>query len=632
MISLRFRSTLAALLFSIFAACPRAEAQQKPDAPPPKTLADLQEAMRKVVAETKIPGAGVALVANGQVLWCGGFGMADIAAKREITCDTEFRVGSISKTLVAIALLQLEQAGKIDLRARLKDVAPEVPMQNRWDATDPVRVVNLLEHTAGFDDMHFSEVYNLDGPTNLPLLTVFQQHPGPQDVRWPPSTRFSYSNPGYGVAGYLIEKISGQPFDAYIRKNVLAPLQFSAADFALTDANRALLAQGYEATPPRPVPYREIYLRPAGDLKASPAELAKLIQFFLRRGIAGDTQLLKPENITRMELPETSLSARNGLRIGYGLANYSQIQSGVVTHGHDGGIDGFISTYRYMPEQNWGFVVLLNTDSSGAALRRLSTLAADFLSKDFPKPQQPVISLPAAELEKFTGYYASSAPRSQLFVFLDDLFGGHRIRVQKGILLRSDLFGAGQPLYPVGKSLFRSEKDPEATAVFFTDAAGKMCYSASGSSGEPYGERSSILFVYARLAVLVLCGLIFASAVLYAVIWLLMLLFGKLREVKHLAVRVTPFLAILFFCLAFFAGVRSFSNPRTVNIWSALVFVATVLLPLLSLIGLWLAVRVPRAEIHRGVRIHSLIVSTACCVVTAFMAYWHLIAVRFWAP
>jgi len=74
-----------------------------------------------------------------------------------------------------------------------------------------------------------------------------------------------------------------------------------------------------------------------------------------------------------MEAPETTLAAKNGLRLGYGLCNYSSVEGGVVTHGHDGGIDGFISSYRYMPEQNWGYVILLNSDNSQQALEGLIT-------------------------------------------------------------------------------------------------------------------------------------------------------------------------------------------------------------------------------------------------------------------
>src|SRR5256884_9876839 len=93
--------------------------------------------------------------------------------------------------------------------------------------------------------------------------------------------------------------------------------------YPLPDAARALLASAYERTPPKPSGYPFIYLRPAGDLKASPGELAKLVQFLLRRGKPADAQLLNSESIFRMETPESSLAAKNGLRLGYGLCNYT---------------------------------------------------------------------------------------------------------------------------------------------------------------------------------------------------------------------------------------------------------------------------------------------------------------------
>src|SRR5260370_20865407 len=92
-----------------------------------------------------------------------------------------------------------------------------------------------------------------------------------------------------------------------------------AADFRFTDATKQLLATAYDSNPPKAVGYPFIYLRPAGDLKASPGELAKLVQFFLRRGKARETQLVKPETILRMEAPETTPAAKNGRRPGYVL-------------------------------------------------------------------------------------------------------------------------------------------------------------------------------------------------------------------------------------------------------------------------------------------------------------------------
>jgi CubicO group peptidase (beta-lactamase class C family) len=621
-------ASLVALLMSPAAA----GAQQKEELPHPKTLEELQKAMKEVLDKEHVPGAGVALVSLGQVLWCGGIGKADIATNRDVTCNTEFRVGSISKTPVALALLKLEEDGKINLEARLQDVAPEVPVTNRWEATNPVRIVNLLEHTAGFDDMEPAEVYNLHDPYNFPLLEVFKRFREPQVVRWPPGTRMSYANPGYGIAGYLIEKITGRPFDRYIRENFLRPMGMEIADYHFTDMNEPLLATGYDGNPPHAVGYPLIYLRPAGDLKASPGELAKLVQFFLRRGKAGDTQLLKTESVMRMESVETTLAAKNGLRLGYGLANYTEVEGVVVTHGHDGGIDGFLSSYRYMPEQNWGYVVQLNSTQSGRALVDLNRLAIDFLSKDFQKPQQLIVSLLPSELEKFTGYYAPRAPRNQLLSFVDSLTGGVRIRIADGHLIRSTMFGTTEPLFPVGKNVFRGEKEPEGTTLFFSDDSGKMVLSSAGPDGHSYSVRVNIVWPHVRLALLVLCLVLMASSPPFALLWLLLKLFGAMKEVRHLGVRAAPLMATLSFAGFVFCVNRvSGTQFGTLNVWTAGIFVASLLFPMLSLYGLCLVIRVPKDEIRRGVRIHSYLVSVACCMLTIFFASWHLIGVRMWA-
>jgi hypothetical protein len=491
--------------------------------------------------------------------------------------------------------------------------------------------VNLLEHTAGFDDMEFGEVYNLSDRYDFPLLDVFKRFQKPQIARWPPGTRMSYSNPGNAVAGYLIEKVSGKPFDQYIRESFLRPMGMEKADYPFTDAIKPLLATAYKGNPPKALGYPFIYLRPAGDLKTSPGELAKLVQFLLRRGKTEEAQLLKPESILRMETPETTLAAKNGLRLGYGLANYSSVEGGVVTHGHNGGIDGFLSTYHYMPEQNWGYVILLNSSSSGRALTETNRLAIDFLSKDFPKPQQPAVSPAAAELEKLTGFYALRALRNQMFAFLDDLVGGTRIRVINGKLTRSGLFGQFEPLLCVGKNLFRSEKEPEGTTIFFTNESGKMALAGNGLEGIPYSERSNLALPYVRIAILLLCVFLMLTTLPFALVWLVRKLFGAMKEVRHLPVRVLPLLATMAFLLVPVCFTQ-LNGPQigTCNAWTAGIFLGTFLFPLFSVIGLVLVLRVPQSEIHPGVRIHSLLASSACCVLTGFLFSWHLLALRLW--
>ncbi len=301
-----------------------------------------------------------------------------------------------------------------------------------------------------------------------------------------------------------------------------------------------------------------------------------------------------------------------------------------MTHGHDGGIDGFISSYRYMPEQNWGYVVLLNSDNSPQALESLNHLAIDFLSKDFSKPQMAAINLPASELKRFAGFYAPRAPRSQLFAFLDDLAGGTRIRVVNGKLTRSRLFGQPEPLLYVGKNLFRGEKEPEGTTVFFVTQSGDW---AVAGGGIPYSERSSLALPFVRIALLSLCLFFMLTSLPYALFWLFLKLIGAMKDVRHLSVRVVPLsatltLLIVPLCLMRLGGTQFGSF----NVWTVGIFLGTFFFPLLSILGLILVLRVPKEEVHRAVRIHSLLVSSACCVLTGFLWSWHLLALRLWAP
>lgn len=140
------------------------------------------------------------LVSHGSVLFAGGLGLADVATQQPVMAHTRFRLGSVTKMFVVASLLQLVELGKLNLNDEVRKLAPEIPFDNPWEVTDPVRVVHLLEHTAGFDDMGLNHIYN---PTatdfcGTAALATFR---GELRCRWQPSEQMSYSNPGYLAAG-----------------------------------------------------------------------------------------------------------------------------------------------------------------------------------------------------------------------------------------------------------------------------------------------------------------------------------------------------------------------------------------------------------------------------------------------
>ena len=117
----------------------------------PKSIPELQTAIETVLKENKTPGAAIAIVSRDKVEWMAGIGKADVAANKPATADTLFRIGSVSKAFAALAALQLQEEGKLKLTDTVRQWVPEVAFVNPWEASDPVRLVHLMEHTSGFE-------------------------------------------------------------------------------------------------------------------------------------------------------------------------------------------------------------------------------------------------------------------------------------------------------------------------------------------------------------------------------------------------------------------------------------------------------------------------------------------------
>jgi CubicO group peptidase (beta-lactamase class C family) len=622
------RSGLGALAAALLmAGC---GARPGPAPPQPTDIAGFRQAAQAILTREHVPGAGIALVTRDGIVWSGGIGKADLATNQDVTDQTMFRVGSISKSFIALALLKLQEEGRINLNAPVGAVAPGIPIGNRWEGSHPITIAEVLEHAAGFDDMLVSEVYNLPGPPDISPLDVLRRFPQPLTARWPPGTHMAYSNPGYGVAGFLIEQVTKEKFEDFIQQNILVPLGMAQSSFFLTDVNAAHLAKGYEGNPPHPVPLLNIYLRPAGNLYSSPAELARLVEMFLHRGKVGDQPLVSEQSILRMEYPATTLAARAGLRDGYGFGNYADLSGRFVGHGHDGGIDGYLSTYRYLPEQGVGYVVLLNSSSSGRALEHLDRLALDYLTRGMTPAQPAAAELAPAALKKFTGYYEKRNPRNQLLANLDLLLGGQRVFLRNGALYERGILGGKQQLIPVGRDQFRTTKQPEASTIFTTDAQGRAVL----ADQRFYGVRVSIIWPIARLALIALALLLLASSVVAALVWLPRLLFRRRKGPRQVAVRAAPLAAVLWLALMILLVIFSpIWLLGAYDILSVGVWLAGWLFLFFSIGALLLALGpAARRSAPRAVWIHSLLVSIACCGIAGYFLYWHWIGARLWAP
>jgi CubicO group peptidase (beta-lactamase class C family) len=616
---------LTLLLLSACAHSPK----PKTEAPKPQTIEELRKAIAAVLAKDRVPGVGIALVSRDRVIWAGGVGKADLAANRDVAADTMFRIGSITKGFVALSLLKLQEQGKVDLNAKVSDLAPEVGIANRWKATDPVRIVNLLEHTAGFDDFSLAEFYDFNEGPEVPLLKTLKTFPEPQHVRWRPDTLQSYSNVDYAVAGYIVEKLTHEPCEDYIAQNILRPLGMTHSDMRLTPEVRAALAQGYEGT--WPVPYYPILLRPAGDMKSSPAEMARFVRMMLNRGTLDGVEIVSAASILRMETPETGLAARAGLRNGYGLGNYTAIGRAIVTHGHDGGLDGFLSQYACMPDQGLGYFFSINSSTSGAAFKAIGDLLFDFVTRGVKVPPKPAAKPLDSNIRQAAGFYVFASPRNEKFRFLTLLTLDGWTFIKNGKLYREGLIpGSREKLIYLGNNQFRTEKESGAEGVYCTDQEGARY----GCGLLSCFRKTSPIWPVTRFSLAIATLLAMATSILFAFVWIPRKLLGRMRGARHLSVRLIPLLAVAAFALMWLvvyplpqAIVLATENVRTVAF-----FLMSLMFPILSLAALAFALRSLSWTMNRAVKSHSLVVAIACTVATVYLGYWGVIGFRFWAP
>ncbi|HEU4734109.1 MAG TPA: serine hydrolase domain-containing protein, partial [Kofleriaceae bacterium] len=538
------RALGAAVLGALLALGPGACSRPTAPEPAPQTLEELQQRIQRLLDESHLPGVGLAIIQGGEVVYAGGAGKADLARDIRVTADTRFRVGSITKTLIALAILKLRDEGKLSLDAKLADLAPEISVENPWEATHPVRVAHLLEHTAGFDDMHPAELVD-PGEVNLPLRDVLAVHPVSRRPRWPPGTRMSYANPGYTVVGYLIEKITGHAFEDYVHDALLTPMGMATASLRPTPEVKASLARAYDDSG-REVPFVPILHRPAGNLIASPAELAQLVLLFLHRGKVGSLQLVSEASVARAERCETlPYPGYQTLADQYGLGNRAEPVLGFIAHGHDGAVDGFASTYAYLPAQQVGWVVLFNSLAARPARERITELVAGFALRGLEAPPPTTSDVPAEALAGYTGYYRLASPRQELLRFKTELLDGRLITLEEGVLRQRGLLVRRSALLPVSATVFRHDRDRVPSVLFARADDGTPVMIADGQ----YYERTSPWPHRIHLAVLAVACVVALSSIGYGLIWGVRFAVGtRLRGDGLLAVRGLPALATATAC------------------------------------------------------------------------------------
>ena len=179
-------------------------------------MATLIDSVHKLMKSQHIPSLMLAVVTKDTTLFVDGLGTANLDTQQPVTKHTLFPMASITKTFTALAIIRLIEQGKLSLNTELKAIALEVPFTNTWENKHPIKLVHLLEHTTGFDDVHFNALFNTEGP--ISEYKAVLRYKKSMHCRWYPGERMAYCNTDYVILGYLIEKLSGKTYEAFLER------------------------------------------------------------------------------------------------------------------------------------------------------------------------------------------------------------------------------------------------------------------------------------------------------------------------------------------------------------------------------------------------------------------------------
>lgn len=623
---------LSLLLTAVLA--PAACAQEVQEKPAPKTIEALREAILEVLEKTGTPAAGVALVDRTGPVWIEGLGLADEERKIQADAETMFRIGSTSKIFVALAILKLQEQGKLSLKDRVRDLIPEIEFTNPWEETHPILVEHLLEHTTGWDDIHLAELIHND-PQPISLKEGLDYHPHSRTSKWVPGTRMAYANSGPAVAAYIVEKVSGQPYEAYIQQNFFAPMGMESMTYFLSEEYKQKGAILYKEGQPHK--YWHLITRPSGAINASPKDMAKMLQLFIQRGRVNATQLISESSLQRMETPSTTLGAKAGLKWGYGLGIYTSDHKGFTYYKHGGSVGAGKSDFSYLPGWGLGYSVQTNSDNT-AAIRQISRLIRDYQTQQLPLPEKSIPTLKAgAVTHPEDGYYVAINPVKQLPFYLPPVLV-ERIWSEGDTVYNQIPAHVGQIVKFVAteKGVYHNLHTNRPDFVVVNDPLqGEVLELAGIESGTVTLGSVSGAVVFARIVVLLLWVVFIMYGCVLVPFWLYQYWKGRISGGANVLIRIWSLLPVILLIavavLFAFGAMEGKVLLATPSILSVSIMLATIAFFAAAIFSLVMAVLYRDKGIKRSVYLPATILSALHTLVAFYLLGHGVIGLMTWA-
>ncbi len=388
----------------------------------------LTDYLRRWLAAAPSAGLAISVTDRQRTLYAAGLGYAELASRRPVTADTTFQIGSIGKSMTALAVLQLVESGRLDIDAPFSTHLPWFAIPSRFG---PITLRHMLSHTAGLPaGTDFTPAARYEG---FALRET--------EAAWEPGSRFHYSNTGYKLLGWLLEDITGQDYGSVIRRRVLEPLGMTATEPVITHATRHRMATGYVPLhDDRPYRRSDILIPatwmeyPVGDgsQASTAADMARYVRVWLNGGRGDAGVVASPATYSMMTTPAISMSRGDAYQhdYGYGFGIISHQADGHHFIGHGGSTVGFRAIMLTDQTDGLGVVIMCNgSDVDTYAPARYALQVAAAIRDRQPAPEPPPIPDPTrvANAQRYAGTYVNERNGSPLCVSVE----GDRLSVNR---------------------------------------------------------------------------------------------------------------------------------------------------------------------------------------------------------
>jgi CubicO group peptidase (beta-lactamase class C family) len=426
------------------------------------------------IEHADIAGAVVAVVKDGKLLLAKGYGYSDYDKKIPVSPEnTLFRPGSISKLFTWTSVMQQVEQGKLDLDRDVNTYL-DFKIPPAWGKTITLR--DIMTHRPGFEET----IKDLFVKSEKDLRPIAQYLPTHLPARiFPPGTTPAYSNYATTLAAYIVQRVSGQPFDDYVEAHVLKPIAMEHATFRqpLPDTLKPLMSNGYQVASDGAKGFEYVEVAPAGSLSASAEAMTHFMIAHLQNGRYGDVEILKPDTAVQMHQRQQGWPASmNAMCLGF----YEESRNGQRIIGHGGDTQWFHSDLHLLLDANVGFFVSYNSAGKHDVSPR-SELFDKFMDRYFPVPESNDAPVPTAkqDADRVAGRYEISRRFETNILAITTLLGETKVVAdhKDNTIYIEDFIDAhnGKPKHyrEVAPMLFRATDGPEKI-VFQKDGDGRL--------------------------------------------------------------------------------------------------------------------------------------------------------------